>query len=186
MNILRGSRCYLAGPIDHCENDGIPWRRDMTKFLREMGVTVLDPTDQPADKWGGDFAEIADEKERLRQLQAEGKYDQLREACKRMRNRDLRMTDIADYIIALIDLKIPMCGTWEEIFNANRQKKPILVMVANGGVTVAPRWLFGTIPWQYMFSSFADIKKYLEEINNGGHRPGSRWNLLDLVTHESS
>ena len=43
---LNGQRCYLAGPIDHAEDDGIGWRSEMTEWLSERGVMALDPTNK--------------------------------------------------------------------------------------------------------------------------------------------
>ena len=47
MNRLKNLRCYLAGPIDHAEDDGVEWRKMMTKWLKERKVKVLDPCDKP-------------------------------------------------------------------------------------------------------------------------------------------
>ena len=47
MNRLGNLRCYLAGPIDHADDDGVGWRKDMTAWLQERNVKVLDPCDKP-------------------------------------------------------------------------------------------------------------------------------------------
>jgi hypothetical protein len=82
-----------------------------------------------------------------------------------IRSVDLRLVDISDFLIVNLDLDIHPCGTYEEIFWANRQKKPIIVHMEQGKNS-APDWLFGTIPHQTIFSSWDDIKEYLNHINS--------------------
>ena len=43
MNRLCGTRTYLAGAMDRVKDGGIGWRNDITPFLEDMGVVVLDP-----------------------------------------------------------------------------------------------------------------------------------------------
>ena len=38
MNKLNGLRCYLAGPIDHAEDDGKGWREDAEKWFENIDV----------------------------------------------------------------------------------------------------------------------------------------------------
>ena len=83
---------------------------------------------------------------------------------KTIRSVDLRLVDISDFLIVNLDLDIHPCGTYEEIFWANRQKKPIIIHMVQGKEN-APDWLFGTIPHEMIFSSWDDIKSYLGSIN---------------------
>ena len=43
QNRLKGLRVYLAGPIDHAQDDGVGWRDMMKPFLRNKGMLTLDP-----------------------------------------------------------------------------------------------------------------------------------------------
>jgi len=79
---------------------------------------------------------------------------------------DLRMVEIADFVIAYIDPDTPMCGTWEELFVSLKQRKPTFV-VAEGGKEAMPLWLFGRINPDYMFDSFEDLEAYLRGIDAG-------------------
>ena len=178
MNKLKGSRAYLAGPIDYCTEDGVAWRRDITIDLRSIGVIVLDPTEKPVTNLGDIPSEIGKEKERTKRLKESGQFDELKVIAKKIRNIDLRMTDISDFLIVYLDLKIPMCGTWEELFNANRQKKPIIVFT-DGGPYGAPLWLHGTLDHNYIFHNLAQVKRYIYDINDGTVKMDGRWKLLD-------
>ena len=47
---LTNHRAYLAGPIDHADDDGVVWRQKITPLLESLGVMVLDPTDKPVSQ----------------------------------------------------------------------------------------------------------------------------------------
>jgi nucleoside 2-deoxyribosyltransferase len=177
MNHLKLSRAYLAGPIDHAHDDGIGWRDKAKSYLSDMDVVVLDPTHKSF--YGKNLPEeVGEEKKILMQLKEEGRFDELRERMKIIRHIDLRMTDIADFVIAKIDLSIPMCGTWEEIFNANRQKKPVLIFIEQGKKAAA-NWLFGMCDHKYIFNSLDEVLDYIKNIDNGTIPMDGRWTLLD-------
>ena len=40
------------------------------------------------------------------------------------------MVDISDFLIVNLDPDVPTFGTHEEIANANRQKKPIIILMS--------------------------------------------------------
>jgi len=173
MGKLSKAIAYLAGPIDCAADDGVEWRQQMTKVLEELGVKVLDPTRKLWDA----THEIGKEKDRNIQLKKQGKYKELAVLAKRMRHEDLRCVDICDFIVAFVDPNIHMCGTYDEIFAAERQKKPILVVI-NGGRGCTPTWLFDVFPLDDMFDTFADLAERLENINNGSYGMDTRWVLL--------
>lgn len=163
-------RCYLIGPIDKCPNGGVEWRRMIGEYLRSYGVIPLDPTNKPITGY--------DEKEELikyrKQLKEQNRFDELARLVKPIRAVDLRMCDVCDFCIVYLNLDIPMCGTWEEIFWCNRMKKPCLVVCEQGKNNI-PDWLFGTIPHRYMFSSFNELKEYLGKVHEGKMSDDNRW-----------
>lgn len=160
MNRLKNQRAYLAGPMDRCPNGGKDWREHISAILSYYGAITLNPIIKPIN------IALEDEKtrEKRKLLKQYGKYDELSREMKTIRNVDLRMVDISDFIIANLDLDIYPCGTYEEIFLANRQKKPIILHMKQGKNNV-PDWLFGTIPHDMMFSSWSQITNYLDHIN---------------------
>jgi hypothetical protein len=126
-----------------------------------LGVVVFNPIKKPTVVGKED-----EETHRLKvQLKSQHRYDELAKLMKTIRSVDLRLVDISDFLIVNLDLDVHPCGTYEEIFWANRQKKSIIVHMVQGKQN-APDWLFGTIPHEMIFSSWDEIKEYLHYINN--------------------
>jgi hypothetical protein len=161
MNRLSNQRVYLAGAMDRVADRGNGWRDNITPFLDSLGVIVFNPIKKPTAV-GQEDAQTHQYKVKLKQ---EKNYDELSRVMKVIRSVDLRLVDISDFLIVNLDLDIHPCGTYEEIFWANRQKKPIIVHMVQGKQS-APDWLFGTIPHQMIFSSWENIKNYLLQIHN--------------------
>ena len=177
---LNGQRCYLAGPIDHAEDDGIGWRIQMTEWLSERGVMALDPTNKRTSNTI--FNEIGDEQKNLGQLRELGRFHELRDAMKPIVLADLRMVEVSDFLIVYLDPDVQMCGTWEELFVGLRQHKPVLVVV-NGGKQKLNFWMFGRINPDFVFDSFEDVKKYLIGVDDETIRAdSSRWIFFDYNT----
>jgi len=166
-NRLKNQRVYLAGAMDRVADRGNGWRDNITPFLDSLGVIVFNPIKKPTTIGMEDFAT---HQFKLK-LKSEQKYDDLSRLMKTIRSVDLRLVDISDFLIVNLDLDIHPCGTYEEIFWANRQKKPIIIHMVQGKEN-APDWLFGTIPHEMIFSNWEAIKDYLlhvgctDEINH--------------------
>lgn len=176
INRLKNQRVYLAGAIDRVADKGVGWRTAITPFLKNMGVIVLDPLKKTCD--------IGLENDDIHKLKQEYKdseqYDKLAEIMKEVRNTDLRMVDISDFLIVTINIEHHACGTYEETTLANRSKKPILIHMEQGKKH-APDWLFGKVPHQWFFSSWGDLKDYLEHINSGDLiKTYNRWKFFNL------
>lgn len=171
--MLRDTRVYLCGAMSFCEENGVQWRDRLKPFLKGLGIRIFDPCDKPID-----FG-IEDRKLHAKLL-SEGCYDELAKLLKEIRCVDLRMVDISDFLIVNIDITMYTCGTWEEVFLANREKKPILVRCKQGKKK-APPWLFGTLPHRFIFDTWEQVQDYLIEIDNS-NEPVSfdrRWYLFD-------
>ena len=63
-------------------------------------------------------------------LRAEGSYQELSKIMRKIRVEDLSLVDRADFLIASISAKTASWGTAEEVFWANRMKKPIFLVVS--------------------------------------------------------
>lgn len=160
-NRLKKQRVYLAGAMDRVADRGIGWRDSITPFLEQLGIVVFNPISKPTDIG----LEDSDTHQIKIKLKSMWRYDELSSMMKTIRSVDLRLVDISDFLIVNLDLEIHPCGTYEEIFWANRQKKPIIVHMVQGKQN-APDWLFGVIPHQMIFSDWMDIYAYLEHINS--------------------
>lgn len=160
MNRLKNQRVYLAGAMDRVVDRGVIWRDYITPFLEEMGIVVFNPIKKPTTMG----AEDATTQEIKIKLKDQKKYEELSDIMKEIRSTDLRLVDISDFLIVNLNLDTHPCGTYEEIFLANRSKKPIIVHVEQGKKKT-PDWLFGTIPHSMIFSNWEEIKTYLKHIN---------------------
>lgn len=172
MNRLRGARAYLCGAMSYQPED--EWRSMMTQFLNGLGVKVLDPRNKPID--------IGVEDSELQQkLLREERYGEFAAMMKSIRCVDLRMVDISDFLVVHLDRRVYTVGTWEEIFLANREKKPILVHIEQGKNQAMP-WLFGTIPHQMIFSDWDGLKAELLRVNESEESVlyRRRWYLFDF------
>jgi len=160
VNRLKGQRVYLAGAMDRVPDRGSSWRQKITPFLEELNIIVFDPLKKPGT------VGVENEETHLlkKQLKSKGQYDQLSEIMKTIRSVDLRLVDISDFLIVHLDIDTHPCGTLEEIFLANRQKKPIIVHVEQGKQH-CPDWLFGAIPHELFFDKWDQIIEYLHMIN---------------------
>lgn len=176
MDRLKNQRVYLAGAMDRVADRGKGWRDNITPFLEEIGVIVFNPIKKPTILGKEDDAT---HKLKL-SLKSEENYDGLSSLMKTIRSVDLRLVDISDFLIVNLDLDVHPCGTYEEIFWANRQKKPIIVHMVQGK-QCAPDWLFGTIPHQMIFSAWKPIKEYLTQINNDLYiNTFNRWYFFNI------
>jgi uncharacterized membrane protein len=138
----------------------------------------LDPTRKPID------IGVEDDESRAMRKQSKklGKLGPVVDEMKPIRRVDLRMVDICDFLIVNLDLDIHACGTYEEIFLANRQKKPILIHVEQGRNAV-PDWLLGTVPEEYIFDSWDDLYDYLNRVNGDEEWKDvhGRWYFFDWM-----
>lgn len=175
MNRLRNKTCYLIGAIDRANDLGATWRSEITPILTSMGVNVYNPLEKPIDTG------LEDVKSRIRRnkLKKQGKFKRLSIEGRVIRRVDLRMVDKADFLICYLDLDIFACGTFEEAFLANRQKKPV-IFICKQGVINMPDWLFWTFPYEMFFNDFDEATNYLHRVDDGtNNKHLNRWLFFD-------
>ena len=176
---LTNTRCYLAGPIDNADDDGVAWRVNIANALSKYGVIALDPTNKPTSQCK--YNEIGDEKDLIEKLVALERWDELREMAKEIVLVDLRMVEVSDFLVAYVNTDISMCGTWDEIFESLRQRKPTYVVV-EGGKAKMPMWLRGKLNHNFCFGSFEELEAYLDALHKGVVEPDyTRWVFFDKV-----
>ena len=176
-NRLRNTTCYLCGAMDRVADGGVTWRRTVTPKLKNLGIGVLDPCDKPTS-----FAtEDSDFREKISRLKEKGQYNSVAKAMKEITAIDLRMIDIAHFVIMYLNMDVHLCGSYHEAFIAIQQKKPLLVMCEQG-VSNMPSWMFGVMPHQHMFSSWGDLMKYLQGVDSGqDEEHHNRWRFFDFT-----
>ncbi len=161
MNRLKHTRCYLAGAIDRVPDDGETWRRQIRHHLDDLGIVWLDPTHKPCD-FG---AEDAQSRRERRANKAAGWYDLVADEMAPIRDVDMRLVNISDFLIVNIDIGVHACGTYFEFKQANDQNKPLLVHMEQSKQD-CPDWILGCIPHEHIFDSWVALRKYVRHINN--------------------
>jgi hypothetical protein len=159
-NNLSGMRTYLVGPMDRVPDGGQVWREKITPILESMNISVLNPCKKQVDN----IKEDQQTRNKIEQYKILGEYDKIRSEYGAIRNVDLRCVDISDFIIAHLDINVHMCGSYEEIVTANRQKKPILIWCEQGK-SKAPNWLFFMLSHKNIFSSMQEVIDHLKYID---------------------
>jgi hypothetical protein len=159
VNRLKHTRGYLCGAMDRESDGGEGWRIKLQQELASLETYWLDPTHKPIDTGIEDveMRAFADERK------ACGDYNAIISQIKTIRCVDLRMVDISDFLVVNLDIDIHPCGSYEELFLANRQKKPIIVHMEQGKKHT-PTWLLGTLPHQMIFSTWSEVYQYIRHI----------------------
>ncbi len=167
LKYLHGSKAYLGGPIEHCEDEH-NWRIEPKKILtNEFGINVFDPFDDPKQQWAP----------KLEQAKLNKDYDKIAEIAKAFLRKDLSTVDGSNFVIARIPLKIATVGTVHEIIVANDSKKPTLIVCPEGKQNV-PAWFYGFVSHKFMFGSFDALYEYLREVDAGKHKDDDRWAIV--------
>lgn len=174
MNRLWNTVAYLSGAIDRCPNLGIEWRQFIGDKLKEnYNVIPYNPMNKP-------IAIAGEHENRLlrKQWKSDGEYHKLAAFMRTLRHVDLRMCDKSDFGIFYLDLDIYACGTFEELFLMNKQKKPTLIVCKQGKKEV-PDWIYGMVTHELMFDNFSDMFVYLDKVDSGQADNLGRWLIFD-------
>ncbi len=174
MNRLKNHRGYLCGPMENAADTGRDWRERIKETLRGLQIHWFDPLDKPT------VSGVEDEEIRQKwlEMRALGQFIELVKEIRKLRCIDLRMVDVCDFLVVYLNNDINTTGTWEELFLANRQKKPILVVIEQGSHKL-PMWLFGTLPLEHIFDSWEELHNYLRDVDCG-HMDHKRWQFFRL------
>lgn len=158
-NRLKHTRGYLCGAMDRVADGGTEWRIQLQWELAALEIYWLDPTHKPIDIG----IEDSETRAYANEMKKHGSYETIIPQLKLIRCVDLRMVDINDFLVVNVDTRNHACGTYEELFLANRQKKPVIVRVEQGKEN-APNWLFATLPHEMIFSTWEEVHQYLRHI----------------------
>lgn len=187
MNRLKYNIVYGSGQMDHCRESGKGWRKEIGSWLnKELNCMFIDPYEKPV--LHRDYSVIEDDKAfqaRKEAIQA-GNYKEARKLTKEMVSFDMRAVDKSDFLICYLNFNFRMCGTWDEVYRAADQRKPVLFMCEQG-VSEMPPWLFGRFPTELFFESWNDLKSYLWTIDKAENFDtidtlGNRWKFFDYDT----
>jgi nucleoside 2-deoxyribosyltransferase len=174
QHVLHRTKCYLAGNIENSDAPG-SWRDKVKSELRQTGIIFFDPLKKPfLDSVNEDKQHIT----RLTQLRKEGRFDELARIMRKIRVEDLSLVDRADFLIASISARTASWGTAEEVFWANRMKKPIFLVVAESR-RACPFWIFGTLPCDQIYSGIEEVIAEIRRIDSGEKKIDlTRWKIF--------
>ena len=173
MNEIDGIKVYLSGPMDRVEDDGVGWRQEFRLICEKAGLffKFLDPTDKPE----GVSSEVV-EKYAIKEALKKGDWETASKKSRKVRHVDLRMIDNTDLYIVHIDTTIHSCGTYNELFEAESQQKPIFVIMASHHEKYdIPLWLVGIVKEKEVFEGIDECIGYLVKINKGKIKLDDRW-----------
>lgn len=161
MNRLSGMRCYLAGTMEKAKDDGVGWRKRAAATLEELGIVVLDPTNRPCRLSYADTS--SEELTLLKRLRQERDFDTVAKYAQEIVHQDLRMVDVADFLVVHIDASVPTVGTIDEFVTASNQRKPIFLSCEQGIIGM-PLWLFGRVGKDWRKSMYESLDSSLSTI----------------------
>ena len=173
-HLLNRTKCYLSGTIEN-SSAAHYWRDSVKTQLQDTGIIFFDPLKKPfLDSVNEDKEHIA----RLAKLRAEGGFKELSSVMRKIRVEDLSLVDRADFLIASISAKTASWGTAEEIYWANRMKKPIFLVVEEGR-RACPFWIFGTLPDDQIYDNMEDVVGVIKKLDSGEKTMDlSRWKIF--------
>ena len=182
--LLDGACGYLSGPMEFVADHGIEWRRKFVKQIKEanLNIDLIDPTDNP----GGIDEKIGENKQFQSDLKKQGKWDELQKYVKKYRRYDLRFVDLSDFLVVVIDPRVPQWGTANEVYAAETQHKPCF-FICDGGLPNLPNWLFDIIDLPEsncpekrcnVFAKIEDVVEELRLIDSGKIQMSDEWALI--------
>lgn len=173
-NILKNSRVYLAGNLEHSDNPD-SWREKVHRELSPLSIKILDPTKKVFEN---QVLETKEDREHLKYLREQGYLGAVREYMMGVVQKDLRQIDLSDFVIFNIEVEKPTFGTNHELIVSIQQKKPIFVAV--GDLKKIPLWFLGIIKPQYFYNNVDEIIQKIKSIDSGETVIDSdRWRLLN-------
>lgn len=180
---LDGACCYLSGPMEFVADHGVEWRRKFIKLCREAGLKLdfIDPTNKPGDK----DSKIGEDKGYQTRLKQEKRWKELKEYVSDYRRLDLRYVDLSDFLVVVVDPRVPQWGTGNEVYFGEMQHKPTF-FICEGGLSNLPNWLFGVIDLDdqlrgkrcNVFESVEDVINELLGYDCGMYKMNSEWVLV--------
>ena len=160
MNRLKHTLAYLCGPMDRVDDGGVTWRKVLSSKLKSLGIGVLNPCSKPTE-----FAQEDENfREKINKHKLVCKFDEVKAEMKDIAAIDLRMVDIAHFLVMYMDMDVHMCGSYHEAFVAVSQKKPVLIMCKQGKSEI-PNWMFGVVPHEHMFGNWSELLEYVYHVH---------------------
>jgi nucleoside 2-deoxyribosyltransferase len=174
-NILKNSKVYLAGNMEH--TDGAEgWREFVKNRLSPIGVNILSPIDT---KFLGYPIESKEDIVRMKRERSEGNLESVSDYMKSVIRKDLRLIDLSDFVIVNMEVLKPTFGTMHELVIAGQQKKPIFLSISEGK-RECPLWILGLVNPKFIYNNVEEVVDTILKIDRGSIELNlERWRLLE-------
>lgn len=164
MNILNGTKCYLAGNLQN-EDFGWAksWRNEFKTLVSEFGIKTLSPLDEV-------FLNFKKEGEafqfKIIDHIKNGRLEVAHELMQNIRRKDLAMIDHSNFVVCVLDVEKPTYGTIEELSLAQKSNKPVFLTIKQG-LDKIPLWILGMFKPSYFYQDINHIFEMLKLIDSG-------------------
>ena len=166
-------RVYLSGPMENQENCN-DWRTKITTKLEGLGFAddnIINPVDR----------RLAIE-HRINYFKKMKMWSHLEHVGDQVIKKDLRYVDVMDLMIVHLFKGIDTCGTWDEIFTARNQRKPVFVIMPGGLSAKTSVWLLGRVGRHQIFSDMEEVIERLRAIRDDDVAPPRGWRNIHHET----
>ena len=168
-------RIYLPGPMEACRATAPIWRNEIKSKLVAVGFdkeNIIDPVErQPSGEY-----------EAIDEARAANRWADVDRITREIVNHDLRFVDLCDILICHLFPNVVTCGTWDELFMASSQRKPVFIIMDNWQENV-PSWLFGRFGHEAMHSSVDEVINRMRNIRDGMEPLPEGWRNLHDRTY---
>jgi hypothetical protein len=152
--------------MDRVSDGGRVWREKLAPILNSLGIIVMNPCDKPYEG----AVENDEGRAIRREFKKKGHLEVVERFIAPIRDMDLHMVNVSDFLIISVDIQVHMCGSYEELTVAHQQKKPILSWVQQGR-NETPDWLLSKLPASSFFSTIEDLVDHLRVVNGASVCP---------------
>lgn len=166
MGILYKTKGYLCGNLEY-EQEGFTkeWRNYFKEKVKDMGITCFSPLDKVFKDFGE--PETHGFQTHLKDALQRGEYQYVHEKMKVVRDRDLRMVDLANFLVTVINPNIPTIGTIDEVLTGLEQRKPVLMVIPGLGYKGLALWLTSYFKPHWVYDSIDGAINELKKIDSG-------------------
>jgi len=168
MKLLKGTRCYLAGPVDNDENAD-SWRNQITSsLLVPLGITVYDPLVKA--EWMTDKTKVNPRLYYEHLYSGEiARQEYVFDALAELRAVCMAAVSAAEFIICHLPKTTFTWGTIDEIQHMRKSNKPVFFHAPDG---VPSTWGLEQFAkpynWeQVFFKNWHDLTEHILQIDNG-------------------
>ena len=167
LNVLKGKRLYLSGPIEFGDHS-LNWRIEPKKVLAERyGLEIFDPFEDPKQNKVDELDAACEAED----------WDTVEDITEQFVSKDLTLVNQSDLLIAYLPRKVPTTGTVHEIIVSNQNKRPTLLMCPQGKKYI-PKWYRGFIKREHTFGSWEEIYAFLDAVVRGDWKDHKRWRFI--------